>query len=531
VIYEIYARSFQDTNGDGLGDLEGVITRLDYLVGLGIDAIWLSPIYRSPMRDFGYDVQDHVAIDPLFGDLATFDRLVREAHARSLRVILDYIPNHCSDQHLWFRESRSNRTNPRRDWFIWRDPAPDGGPPNNWRSEFGGPAWTFDAATRQYYYHAFLPSQPDFNWRHPHVRAAMVNVLRFWLDHHVDGFRVDAIHHLFEAETLADNPPNPDWRAGEPPAEALLRDHTVDQAEVHDAVAEMRRLTDTYAGDRALIGEAYLPVDRLMAYYGSALDGFHLPFNFHLMTIPWQPLAVARLVEDYEAKLPAGGWPNWVLGNHDRSRLASRVGPGQVKVAAMLLLTLRGTPTLYQGDELGLEDVPIPPERVRDPWELNVPGLGLGRDPVRTPMVWSPAPNAGFSGSDPWLPLSPGWRTINAARQAADPRSTLSLYRQLLALRRDHPALTHGSYRTVGATDQILAYERQTDDERLQIVLNMSGDVVRWTVPASTLMAASGDRVGSRLDGDLLLQPGEGLLLEILDGRPPRPAIGDLPSP
>jgi alpha-glucosidase len=266
VIYQVYPRSFQDSNGDGVGDLEGLIGRLDHLVTLGVDAIWLCPFYRSPMEDFGYDVQDHVSVDPLFGDLAIFDSLVRAAHARGLRLVLDYIPNHCSDRHLWFHESRSTRTNPRRDFFIWRDPAPDGGPPNNWRSEFGGPAWTLDPRTGQYYYHAFLPSQPDFNWRNPDVREALLVVLRFWLDRGVDGFRVDAIHHLFEAEDLTDNPPNPGWGPGAPPAEALLRTHTVDQPEVHAAVAAMRRVTDSYEGERVLIGEAYLPLDRLIAY-------------------------------------------------------------------------------------------------------------------------------------------------------------------------------------------------------------------------------------------------------------------------
>jgi alpha-glucosidase len=514
VIYQVYPRSFQDSNGDGVGDLEGIISRLDYLVALGIDAIWLCPIYRSPMADFGYDVQDHVSVDPLFGDLATFDRLVQAAHARGLRVVLDYIPNHCSDRHLWFHESRSSRSNPRRDFYVWRDPAPDGGPPNNWRSEFGGPAWTLDPLTGQYYYHAFLPSQPDFNWRNPHVREALLIVLRFWLDRGVDGFRVDAIHHLFEAEALPDNPPNPAWRPGDPPAEGLLREHTVDQPEVHAAVAEMRRVTDSYEGERVLIGEAYLPLDRLVSYYGGAMDGLHLPFNFHLMSTPWRADAVAALVEAYEAKLPQGGWPNWVLGNHDRARLASRVGQGQIRVAAMLLMTLRGTPTIYQGEELGMTDVPVPAERVRDPWERNVPGLGLGRDPVRTPMLWSNADHAGFSTAEPWLPLSPDWRRINVARQADDTGSVLAFYRELLALRRRHPALNRGDYRTVAATEGVLAYQRRHADQRLLVVLNMSAAHQPFVVPEGEVLL---DTMGSspRGKGEPIagLQPGQGLIV------------------
>ena len=429
VIYQVYPRSFQDANGDGVGDLRGLLARLDYLAELGVDAIWLSPIYRSPMDDFGYDVADHLAIDPLFGDIATFRRLVHQVHARGLKLILDYIPNHTSDQHPWFHESRSSRLNARSDWYLWRDPGLGGSMPNNWRSEFGGPAWTWDATRKQFYYHAFLPSQPDLNWRHPDVVRAMLDVAEFWLDRGVDGFRVDAIHHLIKAADLADNPINPDWHEGMAPAEQLLPVHTIDQPEVHVAVAVLRRLVDRYGGDRVLIGEAYLPIDRLVAYYGREMDGFHLPFNFHLITTTWTPTAIAALVEFYEAKLPFGGWPNWVLGNHDRARLASRVGLDQARTAAMLLLTLRGTPTMYQGDELGIADVTIPPERVRDPWEMNVPGLGLGRDPVRTPMLWNGKLNAGFSTAEPWLPLSPNWREINVARQRSDPNSIWALYR------------------------------------------------------------------------------------------------------
>lgn len=293
------------------------------------------------MIDFGYDVSDHTAIDPIFGSLADFGRLVTELHARGLKLILDYIPNHTSDEHPWFAESRASRRSPRRDWYVWRDPAPGGGPPNNWLGEFGGAAWTWDQASEQYYYHAFLPCQPDLNWRHPPVASAMLRVLDFWLDQGVDGFRVDAIHHLFEDEALQDNPRNPD----RPPAEALLRTRTIDQPEVHGAISAMRRRLDDRGGDHVLIGEAYLPLDRLMAYYGSAQDGFHLPFNFHLMSTPWSPTSINDLICAYETLLPEGGWPNWVLSNHDRSRL----GQDQARVAAMLLLTLRGTPTLYQG--------------------------------------------------------------------------------------------------------------------------------------------------------------------------------------
>lgn len=516
VVYQIYPRSFQDTNGDGVGDIQGIIQRLDYLKDLGVDAVWLSPIYSSPMADFGYDVRDHTSIDPLFGDLDSFRRLVNAVHRRGLKLILDYIPNHTSDQHLWFQESRTSRSNPRRDWFIWRDPAPDGGPPNNWRSVFGGPAWAWDEATGQYYYHAFLASQPDLNWRNPEVVHAMLNVLRYWLDHGVDGFRVDAIHHLIEREDLADNPTNPFWHEGMDPAEQLMPTHTVDLPEVHDAVAAMRRVLDSYMGERVLIGEAYLPIDRLVSYYGGAGDGFHLPFNFHLMTTPWTPTAVASLVAAYEAKLPEGGWPNWVLSNHDRSRLASRLGPTQARVAAMLLLTLRGTPTLYQGDELGTEDVAIPPHRVRDPWELNVPGLGLGRDPVRTPMLWSDAPYAGFSTVEPWLPLGDSWREIHVERQSKRPDSVLALYRALLELRRREPALWRGGYVPVAATETLLAFERRAEAERLLVILDLSGRGGALTTPPGTIiLATDGIGSGEQVGGALTISPNQGLIIRL----------------
>jgi alpha-glucosidase len=349
VIYQIYPRSFQDSNGDGIGDLNGIRSRLDYLVELGVDAVWLSPIFTSPMADFGYDVADYCGIDPMFGTLEDFGRLLALAHSKGLKLILDFVPNHTSDQHPWFIESRCSGSSAKRDWYIWRDPKSHGGPPNNWLSEFGGSAWTFDEASGQYYYHAYLSQQPDLNWRNPEVRAAMGEVLRFWLARGVDGFRVDAIHHLFEDAQLGDNPVNPDWHAGMPAARSLIHLRTMDQPEVHDAIGEMRRVADEY-DDRLLIGEAYLPIDRLMAYYGVNLAGFHLPFNFHLISTPWEPAAMAGLIEVYERALPPGAWPNWVLGNHDRSRVATRLGRDQARVAAMLLLTLRGTPTIYQGE-------------------------------------------------------------------------------------------------------------------------------------------------------------------------------------
>lgn len=510
-IYQIYPRSFQDSNGDGVGDLKGIESRLDALVDLGVDAIWISPIYPSPMADFGYDVADYCNIDPRFGTLADFDSLLRAAHARGLKLLLDFVPNHSSDQHPWFRESRSSRDNPKRDWYLWRDPAPDGGPPNNWISDFGGPAWEWDAASGQYYYHAFLKEQPDLNWRNPEVRQAMMDVLRFWFDRGVDGFRIDVLWHMIKHADFPDNPPNPAFTPAMGAMHQVLQLHSTDQPEVHGIAADMRRVADTYPG-RVLVGEIYLPVERLMHYYGRGESGVHLPFNFQLIEAPWDARHLAQLIADYEAALPAGGWPNWVLGNHDRPRAATRFGGRQARVAAMLLLTLRGTPTIYYGDEIGLEDVAIPAHQVQDPRELREPGLGLGRDPVRTPMAWDASANAGFTNGAPWLPLHRDWADGNVAAQREKPGSMWRLYRDLLALRRARPALSVGDWLPVECSDALLAYERRCGAERMLVVLNLtdrpqSFAIPEWAEGLSVLLAAQG---GS---DPAILGPDEGLIL------------------
>ncbi|MCC2976697.1 DUF3459 domain-containing protein [Sphingomonas sp. PL-96] len=482
-IYQIYPRSFQDSDGDGIGDLAGITARLDYLVELGVDALWLSPIFPSPMADFGYDVADYCGIDPRFGTLAEFDALLSAAHARGLKLLLDFVPNHSSDQHPWFVESRSSREAARRDWYIWRDPAPDGGPPNNWISDFGGPAWEWDEATGQYYSHAFLKEQPDLNWRNPELRAAMLDVLRFWFARGVDGFRIDVLWHMIKHADFPDNPVNPDYVPGTGEKNRVLQLHSTDQPEVHDLAADMRMIADTAeGGERLLIGEIYLPVERLMTYYGTDRPGVHLPFNFQLIEADWNAVELAQRIVDYEAALPPGGWPNWVLGNHDRSRAATRVGEAQARVAAMLLLTLRGTPTLYYGDELGLADVPIPPGQAVDPQELREPGRG--RDPVRTPMPWNDGEGAGFTTGRPWLPLNPDHRTRNVAAQDQDPASMLTLTRQLLMLRKNHAALSVGSWHLIAAEGSLLAYARRHGDTQLLVALNLGAAPVEMALPA-----------------------------------------------
>jgi alpha-glucosidase len=520
IIYQIYPRSFQDANGDGVGDLPGIRRRFDYLSWLGVDAIWISPIYPSPMADFGYDIVDYCGVDPLFGSLADFDALIFEAHARGVKVILDFVPNHTSDRHPWFLASRSSRSEAKRDWYIWRDAKADGMPPNNWVSQFGGPAWSYDAATGQYYLHSFLREQPDLNWRNPEVRAAMYDVLRFWLDRGVDGFRVDVIWLLIKDAALRDNPPNPGYQPTQATINRLLSIHNADQPEVHDVIAEMRSVLDRY-DERVLIGEIYLPLERLVAYYGKDLAGAHLPFNFQLIHTAWTAREIARLVAEYEGALPQGGWPNWVLGNHDQPRIAARVGADQARVAAMLLLSLRGTPTLYYGDELGTGRVAIAPEAMRDPWERNEPGLGLSRDPSRTPFQWDESRHAGFTTGEPWLPLDPAHNTRNVETLRRDPASILSLYRRLIELRRRHRALNSGGFRLIAVESDVLLYERRAAGERILVALNL-GHAEHAVRDASDLAGAV-VLVSTHLDragpiSTLTLRPDEGIMILLAHG-------------
>jgi alpha-glucosidase len=520
VVYQCYPRSFQDSNGDGIGDLDGIRSRLGYLSWLGVDAIWISPFYPSPMADFGYDITDYCDVDPRFGSLADFDRLIQQAHALGLKLILDFVPNHTSDRHPWFLESRSSRSNPRRDWYIWRDPAPNGGPPNNWLANFGGSGWQFDAATGQYYYHAFLKEQPDLNWRNPDVRRAMLDVLCFWLDRGVDGFRVDVLWLLIKDDRFRDNPFNPAWRPNQPGIDRLLQTYSADRPEIHDIVAEMRTVIDNYS-DRVLIGEIYLPIERLVMYYGKEGKGAHLPFNFQLISAAWTAQDIARIVSEYEAALPTGSWPNWVLGNHDQKRIATRVGARGARLAAMLLLTLRGTPTLYYGDELALENVNVPFDQTQDPWEKNEPGLGLGRDPQRTPMPWDGSANAGFSSAIPWLPLNPDHLKRNVAALAADPKSHLTLYRRLIALRRDHAALSMGRYVRHRTEGDLFIFERTDNVDRLLIILNFAKSEQQTSLPVNassgrTLLSTWLDRENEKVQSEATLRPMEGLILKLL---------------
>lgn len=492
VVYQIYPRSFADASGDGIGDLTGIREHAEYLEWLGVDAVWLSPIYPTPDADLGYDISDHVDVDPRLGTLAGFDALVAELHRRGVRLVLDLVPNHTSDQHPWFLESSSSRDAPRHEWYVWRDGSPDGPPPNNWESYFGGPAWTFLDPPGRWYLHSFDRGQPDLNWDHPDVRAAMTDVVRFWLDRGVDGFRVDVLWLLGKDPELRDNPAEPGWREGMPAYRRLRRVHSEDGPRAHERARLLRSTIDGYP-DRVMIGEVVLPPERAVAYHGEHLDEAHLPHNFSLaeFVTEWTAAEVRSAVERYEAALPPGAWPNWLLGDHDFPRIATRVGPERVALAHLLLLTLRGTPTWYYGDELGLPSATFaePVVGLVDPQAAT--GAERDRLTARTPMQWTTGPHAGFSTVEPWLPLASDRPELTVERQRDDPSSVLSLVRSMLRLRRETPALAVGSYRSLAAPDGVFAYERRHPAGDVEVHLNFTGDERGITLPEGATLALS----------------------------------------
>lgn len=526
VIYEAYIRSFQDSDGDGIGDLRGLRERLDYLQWLGIDILWIPPMYTSPMIEFGYDIADYVDVDPLFGSLDEFQQLLAEAHERDIRVVLDIAPNHTSSQHAWFKESRASKDNPKRAWYIWRDAGPDGGPPNNWLSAFSGSAWELDKTTGQYYYHAFLKEQPDLNWRNREVEEAFFECLRFWLRRGADGFRIDVMWHLIKDEHFRDNPPNPTFDPkSEPSNNAQHALYNADRPEVIELVMRMRNVLQEFGEDRLMIGELYHSPDRIVDYYGPKCEAAQMPHNQMLILEKWDATKIRDAIEKYMAALPEGCWPNWVLSNHDKPRIATRAGSqAQARVARMLLLTLRGTPTLYYGDELGMENVPMPPGKIKDPFEKLDPGKGQGRDPQRTPMQWSATkPNAGFSTGEPWLPLADNWRDANVEKLKDDEKSILNLTRRLIELRRRHPALTIGEHRLV-LTDvygPVVAYRREHESGSFLIALNFKRDYTEFELPAGyekvkSLLSTLPGRHEVEFHKKVQLLPDEGIILEKL---------------
>jgi glycosidase len=495
---------------------------MDYVSDtLGVDAIWITPFYPSPMADFGYDVSDYCDVHPLFGDLATFDRLVARAHDLGLRVIIDLVPNHSSDQHPWFIESRSSRAHPRRDWYVWRDPKPDGSPPSNWLSVFGGSAWELDEWTGQYCLHSFLKEQPDLNWRNPAVKAAMFDVMRCWLDRHVDGFRLDAVLFMMKDPAERDNPPNRDglqhMHKSLGAYESQVHLHDQGHADLHQVFRDMRALLDEYEPARMALAEMHVfDWERLASYYGEDLDGVHMPANFGLLKAPWTAAGVRGVVDGLEAALPRGAWPNYVLGSHDDQRLATRLGEHGSRQAAVLLLTLRGSPTLYYGDELGMREARIPAHNQQDPWGMSEPGLS--RDGCRTPMQWSPDPAAGFtSAREPWLPVGSDRAMRNVQSQLMDPDSHLNLYRRLQSLRRDSAALRTGSYLPVDPVpSECFVFERSQGSERVIVAINFAAAPLSIdTAGIAGRIAVSTQRVneGNEVRGALHLLPYEAVVV------------------
>ncbi len=523
-IYQIYPRSFADAGGDGIGDLDGVIEHLDHLEWLGVDGIWLSPVTVSPDADFGYDVADYCDVDPDYGDLATLDRLIADASARGIRLLLDLVPNHTSDRHRWFLDALSGRQAAHRDFYVWADPGPDGSPPNNWVSTFGGPAWTLDEASGQYYLHNFLPAQPDLNWWNEEVRRAFDDILRFWWDRGIAGFRIDVCNMVVKDAALRDNPPSTD---DDPFMERVFGQrwtYNANRPEVHEVLRRWRALADTYDPPRLLVGETNVErLETLAEYYGDGHDELHLGFNFPFIEAPLEADALRRIVERTEELLPDGAWPVWTGSNHDVSRLATRWAegdPDRARVALLVLLTLRGTPVLYQGDEIGLVDGPIGREDLVDPVGLRFWPAYPGRDPERTPLPWEPGPGGGFSppGVPTWLPMADPAEN-NVADQRADPTSVLWLVRDLLALRRRTPALASGDYRSLAAPPGAWCYARRmpgagATGHGAVVAANLSASAVTVEVgPGRVALATDRRRDGDAVDGPLHLGPYEGAVL------------------
>ena len=517
VIYEIAPISFQDSDGDGKGDLPGLSRRVDYLRWLGIDAVWLTPIQKSPMRDFGYDIADYCAIDPVYGTMEDFDRLLASLHHAGIRLILDFVPNHTSGDHPWFKESSSSRTNAKSAWYLWSDPADNGGPPNNWKSRFGGSAWTWCEAREQFYCHTFLVEQPDLNWRNDEVRQALAGVMRFWLDRGVDGFRVDASAVLIKDDLLRDNPPNKDATDETPPPQRDVPVFNDDRPEAMSCIEMMRQVVDEY-DQRLLCGEVQGKSDRIGHFYDGEAPRLHLPLNFALLDSDWNALSLQAAIDAYFNALPGDAWPVWVIGGHDKQRVAGRIGQAQARVLAMLLMTIKGTPFFYMGDEIGLERSPIPSGRVHDPFELLVPGYGLGRDGERTPMRWDDGRHGGFTSGEPWLPIS-GDASHSVAAQRADDRSILNLYRRLIRLRRDERALVEGDYQPVRARNDILCHARVLGTRRLIVGLNISDEPRLWEFggEGKQLLSTCLDHSREKVAGRFILRGNEGALLAIHD--------------
>jgi len=526
VIYQIYPRSFRDSNGDGIGDLRGAASRLDYVADLGVDAIWLSPFFKSPMKDFGYDISDYRAVDGLFGDLSDFEFLVTRAHSLGLKVIIDQVLSHTSDQHPWFVESRSSRDNAKSDWFVWADPKADGSPPNNWLSLFGGGAWSWDSGREQYYLHNFLESQPDLNFHNPDVRQAQLDNMRFWLELGVDGFRLDVVNFYFHSDSLEDNPPVPagvermNGLSPDNPYGQLLHVHDVSQPENLGYLREIRKLLDEYP-ETTSVGEISAgDALSIMAEYTSGNDKLHMAYTFDLLTENCDADWVRRVIRNTESRI-GDGWPCWALSNHDVARVVTRWGRNSdpaafAPVAIAAMLSLRGSSCLYQGDELGLPEVQVPREQMQDPYGLQFWPAYSGRDGCRTPMAWEPVEKGGFSDVEGWLPVAPQHLPLSVASQRNQPTSTLERVKTLIEWRKKQPALTEGDLELVENTGEILCWLRSTGDHRMLVAFNLTGETLRAEVPYRVAALHDGLGFDGRLEnGAMVLGPFQALFADL----------------
>ncbi len=528
VIYQCYPRSFKDSNGDGNGDLVGIRNSLNYLHDVGINAVWLNPIFKSPQKDNGYDISNYTDIDPLYGTIEELGALLKELHSKGMHLILDFVPNHTSDQHPWFKESRKSIDNPKRDWYVWANASSDGGPPNNWFSLFGGSAWTFDNTTNQYYLHQFSAFQPDLNYHNPQVRKAMEDIIKFWFEFGVDGFRIDAVIYLLEDPELRSEPANPDFNetvdcsVGSNASDcynSLIHNETSNYAGIHDIIKSWRKISDSY-DDKFLVGETYDPVETVMTYYGEDNDEFHFPFNFLLLSnTNWTGDGVNDSVSEWMDALPDGAWPNWVLGNHDNARIANKVGNYLARAINVLLLTLPGTPTTYYGEELLMTDVLVPPDKQHD--------LGQGRDKERTPMQWNTGPNAGFtkSGVEPWLPVATNYTEYNVQSESRNSTSMLNLYKKVVSLVTMKEAFRFANYTALLSNKELFAYHRflnGSNDEfivvinfsRSNAVANLSTVEDMFYNPVFELSSADSIREGSKVDlSEVSMVGGEAVII------------------
>jgi len=484
IIYHIYPQSFMDTNGDGIGDLEGIIQKLDYLISLGINAIWLSPIYPSPMVDSGYDITNYKGIASVYGSMDDFKRLLEQAHSKGLKVIMDLVLNHTSDQHPWFLESKSSKENPKRDWYIWESPKA-GKKPNNWTTNFGQSAWKYDTQTREYYYHSFFKEQPDLNWRNPELRNTMFGIIRFWLDLGVDGFRLDVINLLFKDKQLRKNPIN--FLFGK------KKVYNRNRPSVYEMLTEFREILDQYP-DKTSVGEIYSPPpgdpSLTAKFLGNGTDMLHMAFDFSIFFSRWNAGNYQKTINDYYEALPTEGWPCFVISNHDLGRSFNRWmfgfhKKGKAKIRAMLQLTLKGTPFIYYGDEIGMENVNIPRNKIQDMYGKLFYPFFKGRDAYRTPMQWNDTKYAGFSKKQPWLPVHSNYKTINVEAEKENKNSMLSFYKKLIQLRKESAVLQSGEFKFLDAANpNVLAYMRFLENESLIILLNFKNKAEKVIIPS-----------------------------------------------